>query len=105
MCYSASSIDSVCCECETCESFTAFTSTRPLPTFTTICSTPVYNQTYYHNGAGALPDVGDSLYLDANGTPLTGLVPGWLRLSASPNDICYVEQVGSETRVTTKQIC
>jgi len=105
LCYSSIDANDVCCECETCTEFTSFTCTRPLSNFTTICSSPVYNQTYFHSGSGALPEVGDSIYLDANGTPLTGLVPGWLRLSVAPNEICYVEQVGSETRVTTKQIC
>lgn len=105
LCYDGSSIDDVCCECTTCTEYKSFSSTRPLADFTTICSVPVYNQTYYHDGTGTLPEIGDNIFLDQSGTSLGVLAPGWFRLSTSPNEICYVETVGSNTRVTSKQLC
>lgn len=50
---------------------TSFTSSLGSTNQATTCGLAL-NQTYYHNGSGALPDVADTVYTDLAGTtPLT----------------------------------
>ena len=51
----------------TTSTLTAFSSSTGNLNQTTACSLSI-NQTYYHDGSGTLPAVGDSVYSDSAGT-------------------------------------
>ena len=57
----------------TTSTLTAFSSSTGNLSQTTACSFSI-NQTYYHDGSGTLPAVGDSVYSDSAGS--TGLSRG-----------------------------
>ncbi len=68
MCYDVASTTDVCCECVTSQGCNGYSSTRVSSTPTILCATPK-PETYYHNGVGAEPDVGDAVFYTALCTP------------------------------------
>lgn len=61
-------------------SLTSFSSSIPQTSESNACGATI-NQTYYHNGSGALPAIGDDCYTNQNQT--TVVAPGWCSTSSS----------------------
>jgi len=68
LCYDAVSTTDVCCECVTSQGCSGYSSTRVSSTPTILCTAPK-PETYYHNGVGVEPDVGDAVFYTALCTP------------------------------------
>ena len=62
-----------------CTNFTSYTSSITSTSFGACFE--VLNQTYYHNGSGSLPVVGDDCFSDSGGSSI--LAQGWYRLNNS----------------------
>tara|TARA_R110002167_G_scaffold214121_4_gene418872 strand:+ start:880 stop:2604 length:1725 start_codon:yes stop_codon:yes gene_type:complete len=72
----------------TCPTNTAFASSSTAASISAAC-TDTIDQTFYHNGSGTLPSVGDNAYSDAGGT--TPLSAGFYKINATS----YIEITGS----------
>jgi|TARA_A200000159_G_scaffold137894_1_gene138528 ribosomal protein S27E len=85
LCYDVTSASEVCCVgCGT--TYTGFTSTI-MGTFGSVCGNTTFDQTFYHNGSGTIPAMGELVYQDQAGT--TPLQNGWYHTNASGTSTRY----------------
>tara|TARA_R110002153_G_scaffold273311_1_gene443920 strand:+ start:5201 stop:5701 length:501 start_codon:yes stop_codon:yes gene_type:complete len=79
LCYDTASASEVCCVgCGT--TYTSFASTVT-GVFNSVCGDTTFDQTFYHNGPGTIPEAGELVYSDSGGT--TPLPNGWYHTNAS----------------------
>ena len=68
------------------------------------CNPPLtMNITYYHNGSGTYPVVGDTVYTDSSGSTPYGSIN--MRAALPPNGGTALEMKAQDGIITTKQDC
>ena len=68
------------------------------------CSPPLtMNITYYHNGSGTYPVVGDTVYTNSSGSTPYGSIN--MRAALPPNGGTALEMKAQDGIITTKQDC
>lgn len=105
LCYDAADTGAVCCDCTTAQGCTAYDSSRVSSIPTILCTNP-RNETYYHNGTGIDPEVGDTVFYTAACNP-TGsegtsvLIDGWYYIGAGTTTIYVTSGVVTLTSTCT----
>jgi len=89
LCYSSVSVDELCCTgCASLTSFTGSTASN----FNGVCSETI-GTTYYHNGSGSLPVVGDLVFTNSGGT--TPLSNAYYKINTAATDDSWIRITGS----------
>ena len=100
LCYSNTSALDACCDCATCVNCKSFSGTVFGTTLALACAA-ARTQTYYFEGLGTEPQVGDFIYTEANCSRKT-TTQGWLGINAVNGDAIFVNSSG---QVTVKTSC
>ena len=95
-CYDVSSSASACCDCAF--TYTSYSSSTIFSTEGNVCN-QLLNQTYFHSGSSALPEIGDFVYSASDGAIGSNLTSGLYKISAT--NYITVNQFGLVTAVTT----